>query len=444
MAYKINRVEQYDKDLQNQFKELAIRLPNFNIVNSKGEILDNLFFLKRDRAWQELIDITKYYKDNSTDLNFITTKEYTPIFNSLFSNLSLDYNNRKTNYLYVKDNKLYLSYGDTFETSTVINYFNGVPKRTILVLQGAGGGGGASSFVVSVWIPSGGGDGGNGGSGGLLAVVLNLEKLKNNSNSYYKIVLGKGGYGATAGLINDHTIILGSGNANGGNGAAGQTSYVSFFENNKETKLFTVFGGGQGLHASSWDWGKNGAAGYVNEESYDNDSDYYWKIKITSKTGKFLANGYLDGFVSGQTADPIILNPYSSTLGNLQYKTNTYPGLLQTVNDNKVEACGAPSYFAKGGAKIAGASGDANYNSDTGRAGSLGSGGAGGRYYGGTWNPTTVDRNFFATDIGKIISREWEDLWNFGFTINSDNFIYYDNTIQGGGKGGDAFFNLYF
>lgn len=50
MAYKINRVEQYDKDLQNQFKELAIRLPNFNIVNSKGELLDNLFFLKRDRA----------------------------------------------------------------------------------------------------------------------------------------------------------------------------------------------------------------------------------------------------------------------------------------------------------------------------------------------------------------------------------------------------------
>ena len=61
-------------------------------------------------------------------------------------------------------------------------------------MSGGGGGGSANAAVIALVAPAGGSDGGSGGSSGFFAVVINIEKIKDESTAFV-FTVGAGGAG---------------------------------------------------------------------------------------------------------------------------------------------------------------------------------------------------------------------------------------------------------
>ena len=263
MAKPVNEYKKEDKDMSAWFSYES-SFPNINLKNFKYSDKSNIAGILKTDVWQrEREDIAQFYNDGEVT-------SFKPVYagdSPKFADWAkIDKSGTYT--LKVQDNKLVLS---STKTTAAVDFRDGVvPNRMILVLQAAGGGGGASSNVFAAHWCIGGGNGGAGGSGACFAVVLNTEKLKENSSNYYTIKIGSGGAGGFGDSAGGYIELLtGSGAIYGGVGADGGSSSLSF----NGTELIVASGGGGGGRASGYNTGGPGGGGSITKSD---GSGTYW------------------------------------------------------------------------------------------------------------------------------------------------------------------------
>lgn len=316
--------------------------------------------------WEEIDDVSQYFKSTTSGINYNFVKAGShPYFKELIDKQGCD-----SYFLWVdgsgSNKTLRLS---KQKKSTAAEYLidswkasnfrdNIFPSKLFILLQGAGGGAG---YATDPSLPGGGG-----GSGAAAFSFLDIGKL--NANTYYKIIVGKGGKGGyRTGSTPYETY----------NPAKdGGDTYIIFINNVSQQILLNANGGKKGDRTSG------GAGGDAWKYTYPPLTDIY-TYNVPIQNLDFAKSYYIKGSSGGNSwtaghdsLSSVLINTLDRDIPITQevdyptiYTLSVYSGGTAATGFAGTGGGGGASNFANGG------NGGNTITQNT--SGTLGSGGGG-------------------------------------------------------------------